>query len=148
MAAIYNFYQVNERLACAGQPREGQLASIAEEGYETIINLGLHDGKYALADEAASVKALGMTYCYIPVQFDNPRLDELDAFITEMRLQTGKKVFVHCAANYRASCFTGLYLLATDQLTVDEMNDLINNIWQPDTVWQQFIDDGVDHLVK
>ncbi|MBS1504719.1 MAG: protein tyrosine phosphatase family protein, partial [Bacteroidetes bacterium] len=102
MAAIYNFYRVNDRLACAGQPREGQLEFIAGEGYQAIINLGLHDGKYALADEAASVKAFGMSYCHIPVQFDSPQLDELDVFVAEMQRQTDKKVLVHCAANYRA----------------------------------------------
>jgi uncharacterized protein (TIGR01244 family) len=146
MAAIYNFYQVNDKLACSGQPHEEQLASIAGEGYQTVINLGLHDGKYALADEAASVKALGMNYRHIPVQFDNPQLDELDTFIAEMKQHTDEKICVHCAANYRASCFTGLYLLATGQLSVDGMNDFIANIWQPDAVWQQFIDEGIDHL--
>lgn len=148
MAAIYNFCRVTDRLACAGQPLEGQLAFVAGEGYQTIINLGLHDGKYALADEAASVKALGMSYCNIPVQFDNPQLDELDAFIAKMQRQTDKKVLVHCAANYRASCFTGLYLLATGQFNVDEMNDFISNIWQPDAVWQQFVEDGIGHLSR
>jgi len=146
MSAIYNFHQISDTLACAGQPREGQLASIAEEGYNVIINLGLSDGKYALADEAASVKALGMEYHHIPVQFDNPQLGELQAFIADMQQHNGEKVLVHCAANYRASAFTGLYLFAEGKLTEEAMQEFIEQVWQPDAVWQQFIEDSVEWL--
>jgi len=146
MSNIYNFQKVSDTLACAGQPREGQLASIAEDGYEVIINLGLADGKYALADEAGSVKALGLSYHHIPVQFDNPQLDELTSFIADMQQYDGKKILVHCAANYRASAFTGLYLFAEGKLNEDEMQEFIEAVWQPDAVWQQFIEESVEWL--
>ena len=146
MSNIYNFQKVSDTLACAGQPREGQLASIAEDGYEVIINLGLADGKYALADEAGSVKALGLTYYHIPVQFDNPQLDELTTFIADMQQHDGEKILVHCAANYRASAFTGLYLFAEGKMNEDEMQEFIEAVWQPDAVWQQFIGESVEWL--
>jgi uncharacterized protein (TIGR01244 family) len=143
---IYNFHQVFDTLACSGQPREGQLASIAEDGYKVIINLGLSDGKYALADEAASVKNLGLTYYHIPVQFDNPQLDELTTFIADMQQHEGEKILVHCAANYRASAFTGLYLFAEGKLNEEAMQEFIEAVWQPDAVWQQFIEESVEWL--
>ncbi len=146
MSNIYNFHQVSDALACAGQPREGQLASIAQDGYEVIINLGLADGKYALADEAASVKSLGLAYHHIPVQFDNPQLDELTTFIADMQQHDGKKILVHCAANYRASAFTGLYLFAEGKLNEEQMQEFIEGVWQPDAVWQQFIEDSIEWL--
>jgi protein tyrosine phosphatase (PTP) superfamily phosphohydrolase (DUF442 family) len=146
MSTIYNFHQVSGLLACAGQPREGQLSSIAGDDYKVIINLGLADGKYALADEAASVKALGLAYYHIPVQFDSPHLDQLIAFIGLMNQHHSEKTLVHCAANYRASAFTGLYLFSANELNEDELNDFIANIWQPDAVWQQFIEDGIQFL--
>jgi protein tyrosine phosphatase (PTP) superfamily phosphohydrolase (DUF442 family) len=147
MSSIYNFQKVNDGLACSGQPHEGQLGSIVDEGYQVVINLGLADGKYALADEASSIKALGLTYHHIPVQFDNPMPEELENFIYLMNQHNGEKVLVHCAANYRASCFTGLYLFASHQLDLDQMKDIIENVWQPDAVWQQFIDDSVEWLI-
>lgn len=147
MSSIYNFKQVNDHLACSGQPREGQLQSIADEGYQVIINLGLADGKYALADEASSVKELGLAYHHIPVQFDNPQPEELERFIQLMNQHIDEKILVHCAANYRASCFTGLYLFASHRLELDQMTDLIENVWQPDAIWQQFIDDSVEWLI-
>jgi protein tyrosine phosphatase (PTP) superfamily phosphohydrolase (DUF442 family) len=148
MSGIYNFHQVSDLLACAGQPREGQLASIASDGYKVVINLGLADGTYALADEAASISKLGLTYHHLPIQFDNPQLDELHGFIGTMRQHADEKTLVHCAANYRASCFTGLYLFAEKKLTEDEMNDFIGNIWQPDAIWQQFIEEAVAEMNK
>lgn len=147
MGPIYNFHQVNEQLACSGQPTEEQLQDIARQDYKVIINLALTGTKYSLPDEAASVAGLGLTYHHIPVQFDNPQLQELEDFLGLMKRHRDEKILVHCAANYRASCFTGLYLLATRQLDRDDMDDFIANIWQPDPVWQQFVEDGVE-LIK
>jgi len=143
---IYNFKQVNDRLACAGQPTEEQLTGIANDGYRIIINLALTGTKYSLPDEAKSVAELGLIYHHIPVQFDSPQLNELEEFLGLMQQHAGEKVFVHCAANYRASCFTGLYLLATRQLNQDEMTDFIESTWQPDPVWQQFVEDAIERI--
>lgn len=146
MNSIYNFHQVSDRLACSGQPMEGQLASIADDGYKVIINLGLADGKYALADEAASVNSLGLTYYHIPVAFDDPRIDELVSFLELMDKHVQEKTLVHCAANYRASVFTGLHLFAAAKMNENEMQSLIEDIWQPDPVWEQFIEEGILYI--
>src|SRR5207245_1458237 len=139
---IHNFYQVSDRLACAGQPQEGQLAAIADDGYQVVINLGLSDGKYALADEALSVRNLSLSYYHIPVLFDAPQIEELTSFISLMNDHSNQKVLVHCAANYRASVFTGLYLFATDQLEEQQMQEMIEEVWQPDGIWQQFLEES------
>jgi len=146
MGPIYNFQQVNDLLACSGQPTEEQLQGIAKEGYQVVINLALAGAKYALPDEAASVAGLGLTYHHIPVLFDSPQIQELEDFLGLMKQHQNEKILVHCAANYRASCFTGLYLLATQQFDQGEMDDFIANIWQPDPVWQQFMEDGVEFV--
>jgi protein tyrosine phosphatase (PTP) superfamily phosphohydrolase (DUF442 family) len=146
MSAIYNFKQVSDLLACSGQPTESQLTGITNDDYHVVINLGLADGKYALADEAASANNLGLTYHHIPVVFDNPQMDELTSFIRLMNEHSHRKTLVHCAANYRASAFTGLYLFAADILNQDEMQEFIEDVWQPDGIWQQFIDEAVEVL--
>ena len=146
MSSIYNFNQISDLLACSGQPWEGQLATIADDGYQVVVNLGLADSKYALADEAASVKNLGLTYHHIPVVFDNPQIDELVDFIQVMNQHTNEKILVHCAANYRASVFTGLYLLATEQLTEEKVQEFIEEVWQPDGIWQQFIEESIEYI--
>jgi protein tyrosine phosphatase (PTP) superfamily phosphohydrolase (DUF442 family) len=146
MSAIYNFHKVSDLLSCSGQPGEEQLSSIATDGYKVVINLGLLDGKYALADEAVSIENLGITYHHIPVLFDNPQIDDLTLFIDKMNEHASEKTLVHCAANYRASVFTGLYLLSAKKLNEEEMQQLIEEVWQPDAVWQQFLEEGTEYV--
>ena len=146
MSAIYNLHKISDLLACAGQPGESQLHAIAGEGYQVVINLGLTDGKYALKDEMASVRGLGMEYHHIPVLFDNPTVTDLAFFIELMKNHTEHKTLVHCAANYRASVFTGLYLFAANKLDEDEVLPFIEEVWQPDPTWQLFIEEGLEQL--
>lgn len=146
MSSIYNFKQVNSLLACAGQPTEAQLKQLAYENYQVIINLAVPTGKFALPGEETIVKELGIDYLPIPVVFNEPQLSELQAFISYMDRQAGKKTIVHCAANYRASAFTGLYLFNKGELDAAQMQEFIEDVWQPDDIWQQFIDESVEYL--
>jgi protein tyrosine phosphatase (PTP) superfamily phosphohydrolase (DUF442 family) len=148
MVSLYNFHKVSDILACSGQPTEVQLTTIADDGYRVIVNLGLSDSKYALTDEAASVTNLGLVYHHIPVAFDNPQMDELTDFIKVMNDHTAQKVLVHCAANYRASVFTAMHLFSSGKLNEEGAQELIEQVWQPDAVWQQFIEEGLEFLRK
>jgi protein tyrosine phosphatase (PTP) superfamily phosphohydrolase (DUF442 family) len=143
MNTIYNFRKVSDKLACSGQPAEVQLPALAANGYRVVINLGLVDSKYSLKDEAGLVEGLGMVYHHIPVLFDDPQTEELLTFIELMKDNDGDKTLVHCAANYRASVFTGLYLFATKKLDEDGLESFITDVWQPDPVWQSFIEEGI-----
>ena len=146
MSSIYNFVKVSDRLSCSGQPRETELSAIAGDGYSVVINLGLADGKYALKDEETSVKQLGMDYRHIPVLFDDPKFEQLTEFISLMNSHQNHKTLVHCAANYRASVFTGLYLFSAGKMDESTMHAFIEDVWQPDAVWDQFIEESVGLL--
>lgn len=146
MPAIRNFYKVTDILACSGQPNEAQLQQLAAAGYKVIVNLGLLNTVYALPNEAALVTGLGMEYYHIPVQFDDPQISELTDFISYMNQHKGEKILVHCAANYRASVFIGLYLLSTGEITADELQDFVEDAWQPNLVWQLFLDEGAEYI--
>lgn len=74
-----------------------------------IINLSLLDPKYCLSDEASLIKLLGLEYHHISVSFQKPTLENLHNFFSVMDATKNKKVFVHCAANKRVSCFIALY---------------------------------------
>lgn len=142
MDDIKNFLQISDRLACSGQPDELQLTKVAANGFEVVINLGLSDGKYALPDEEASLISLGLAYHHIPVLFENPQLSELASFMAIMDQHHDKKTLVHCAANYRASAFSGLYLFATSEVDEEGLRSFIAQIWNPNPVWQQFIEEA------
>jgi protein tyrosine phosphatase (PTP) superfamily phosphohydrolase (DUF442 family) len=145
---IRNFLAIDERLGTAGQPTEAQLGDVAAGGYAAVVNLGLLDPKYCLADEAASVAALGLGYRHIPVRFDAPAVEDFRAFASTMDGLSGRKVFVHCAANYRVSTFVALYGELRLGWTRERADALARKLWQPNDTWRAFIarcrGEGVD----
>lgn len=139
LEAIYNYRQVTPRLATSGQPDEQELAAIAAAGYRVVINLALHhNARSSVADEAASVAALGMRYVHIPVLFDAPADADLAAFFAAMDEHAGAKVWVHCAANKRVSVFLGLYRHLRCGESVEDAFALQRDIWEPAPVWSAF----------
>lgn len=140
LSSIHNYRAVDESLATSGQPTVAQLESIANAGFETVINLALHDDpRYSLPDEAGTVRGLGLGYVHIPVQFAAPTEQDLGAFFAAMEAQGGKKLWVHCAANIRVSVFLGLYRVIKQGWLEERAFDLMRGLWQPNDVWSAFI---------
>ena len=106
---ILNYLPLTPLLATAGQPTETQVQAVQQAGYEVVINLATPTSTNALPDEAGLVAALGMTYVPIPVLWDKPTLDDLQAFFGTLDTYAGRKVFVHCVLNWRVSTFMYLY---------------------------------------
>lgn len=144
--SIINYCYIDDRLATSGQPEQDELAWIADAGYRAVINLALHDAEYSLADEAGSVQALGMDYVHIPVIWQRPEADNLDAFFQIMEQRGGQKLFLHCAANRRVSVFLALYFMARQRWSQQQAMDHIHSIWTPDDVWLMFINQQSQRL--
>jgi uncharacterized protein (TIGR01244 family) len=141
LSDIYNYRQVTPALATSGQPDEQEIAEIAAAGYEVVLNIALHDDpRYSLADEAGTVRALGMRYVHIPVRFDAPTDADLRQFFDVLERNSDSKVWVHCAANKRVSTFLGLYRHLRQGVPVDEAFALQRDIWEPNEIWARFID--------
>jgi protein tyrosine phosphatase (PTP) superfamily phosphohydrolase (DUF442 family) len=143
LARIYNYRSCAPDLATSGQPDENELAAIAAAGYALVINLGLHDAEYALADEAGSVRALGMDYVHVPVAFAAPAPQDLRRYFEVMDAHPGRRIWVHCAANKRASVFVGLWLHLHRGLPLDAAFAVQRDIWQPDATWARFMVDAL-----
>jgi protein tyrosine phosphatase (PTP) superfamily phosphohydrolase (DUF442 family) len=138
---IKNYIQVSDRLSSAGQPLKEQLKVIRDAGFELVINLGmLNNPEYSLKDEAGSVSALGMGYIHIPVVFEDPKRQNLLDFFKVMENNLGKKIFVHCAMNMRASTFIGLYNAIHLNQSRDQAFEVMRLIWEPNEVWQIYIE--------
>jgi protein tyrosine phosphatase (PTP) superfamily phosphohydrolase (DUF442 family) len=141
---IYNFRPIEDALSTSGQPTEAQLPELAAEGYEIIINLGLHDDPlYSLPDEKGLVEELGMAYVHIPVQFDDPTKDDLLAFFRAMERYKNKKVHVHCFANMRITAFLGLYRMFKQGKPKDEAFEPMRSVWESNDVWSSFISNTI-----
>jgi protein tyrosine phosphatase (PTP) superfamily phosphohydrolase (DUF442 family) len=137
---IRNFIPVSERLATGGQPSEQQIRELTAAGFDVVVNLGLLDPRYCLADEAGLVESLGAAYFHVPVDFKAPRSQDLETFFDAMESSRGKHVFVHCAANYRVSSFVALYGQAKLGWSVQDADAHIRRVWEPNDTWVEFIE--------
>ena len=140
LSNIHKYRQIDGRLSTSGQPSIKQLEAIADAGFQTIINLALHDDpRYSLPDEPGVVTGLGLKYIHIPVQFSTPKTAELQAFFDALAEDSSKMIWVHCAANIRVSAFLGLYRVIKQGWKQDEAFALMHELWVPDQVWSTFI---------
>ena len=136
---IRSFVAIDEDLATAGQPTEEQLGLLKAQGFEVVVNLGLLDPAYCLPDEAGTAKALGMSYYHIPVDFKRPTISDFESFERVMRETHHRKVFVHCAANFRVSCFVALFGETVLSWTRQQADAHIRKLWEPNEIWAQFL---------
>jgi uncharacterized protein (TIGR01244 family) len=141
---ISRYIELSDSLATAGQPTEAQLAALAAEGFEVVINLGQGDLTYALPDEAGCVARLGLRYVHIPVEFSSPRLDDLARFSAAMAAAQGQKVFVHCRHNKRVPVFVALDRVRRQGWDRAAAFADMHAAWSPDPGWQAFIDSALE----
>jgi uncharacterized protein (TIGR01244 family) len=138
---IYNFIQINPDLGTSGQPTEAEFAEIAANGYQEVINLALTTSNSALPDEAGTVKTLGMNYHHIPVVFNDPHKSDFDQFCSTMDSLVGKKVFVHCQANWRVSMFVALYAEKRWGWSREKADEHMLQMWELDEIWEKLIEE-------
>jgi protein tyrosine phosphatase (PTP) superfamily phosphohydrolase (DUF442 family) len=147
LTELYNYRRISPQIATSGQPTEAQFEAIATQGIQVIINLGLADADYALPDERGLVGSLGMTYEHIPVQWQNPAVENVRDFLACMRRYQNQPRLVHCAKNMRVSCFIALYHVLEEQWTPEQAIADIQAIWSPNEVWQGFMAQVLAHGV-
>jgi protein tyrosine phosphatase (PTP) superfamily phosphohydrolase (DUF442 family) len=142
---IYHFMRLNETLSSSGMPTSEQMKSVAEEGTQVVINLAPHDVSNALPEEAALVGSLGMEYLNFPVIWRSPAQENLTSFMDAMDARKGKKIHVHCEANYRASAFIMLYRVLRLGWKKEDAIPVMECMWNPEDfpIWQKFIDEAL-----
>ncbi len=141
MKEIFNWHRVNENITTSGQFTEEQFAQIANLGVTHIVNMGLHDHKYALPDEKNLVTTNGIEYIYQPVDFNNPTDDDFATFCEVMERLDGETIHIHCIANYRVSAFLYRYYRDVKGEGAQKARDEMLSIWKPEGVWADFIAD-------
>ncbi|HSW11602.1 MAG TPA: 50S ribosomal protein L11 methyltransferase [Solimonas sp.] len=140
LPALINFRRYGERLATAGQPQAEHFPVLAKAGYEAVINLATEKSNNFLADEAQVWAGLGIHYCHIPVQWQQPTAEDFARFSAEMQAQQGRKQFIHCAMNMRVSVFMFLHRVLNLGEDIEAARRDLLAAWTPDANWQAFID--------
>jgi protein tyrosine phosphatase (PTP) superfamily phosphohydrolase (DUF442 family) len=135
---IFMWRRIDARLTTSGQPTEEQLAALLQLGVTHVVNLGLHSHEKALADEGASLAALGIGYTHIPVDWEAPAEPDFVAFRAAMGALEGATIHVHCIANMRVSAFLYRYHREVG-LSEPEAREMLERVWRPGGVWARFI---------
>lgn len=141
LKTITNYVPMADDLGTSGQPTVEQFRSIADAGYDAVINLALPSSDHAIPEEGSVVTGLGMSYFHIPVDFAAPTVDDLKQFLGVMRALDGHRVWVHCVVNARVSAFVYHYLKRERKLAETACRSPILEKWEPqmDEVWRAFL---------
>lgn len=140
LESVRNFQSISERLASAGQIGYEQIPLLRAEGYEVVVNLAVAD-RDRNGEEGFRVAQEGLAYVHIPVEWEAPRLEDLDLFFDVMEANRDRKVFVHCFANMRASAFVYLWRTLSEGVPEEEALATMHEVWDPDEVepWADLI---------
>ncbi len=145
MKDIYHYQLLSDTLSSSGMPTIEQMKEVSEAGVQVVINLAPHDVPNAIPDERELVNSLGMEYVNIPVIWRAPERDALQQFLDTMDAHTGKKILVHCEANYRASAFVMMYRVLRLGWKREDAVPVMEKMWNPEDfpVWEKFIEDNL-----
>ena len=138
---IFNYYKVPGLFETSGQPNNKQLLSIANDGFEAVINLAPNttiEGR--IINEGDILKSNNVAYIHIPVDFNNPLDEDFNKFIVALEQNKHKKIWVHCAANMRVSAFVFKYRRDILGLSQKNIEQDLRAIWIPNKTWRSFLD--------
>ena len=136
---ITNYVEYSAELSSAGQPTAAQLQAVRDAGFERVVYIAFSDQSRSLANEDRLVKDLGMEYVHIPVDWEAPTASDFYLFAGAMQRSPGKKTFLHCQANYRASAFSFLYRVLYEGLPMAVAKQDMDSVWAPNKTWRELI---------
>jgi len=102
---VGNFGEVTPTLYRGAQPSRDGFANLMKMGIEVVVDL--REGERA--DERDAVTKLGMQYVAIPWQCGHPDNETTARFLTLLRENPDKRIFVHC---YYGTDRTGMMIAA------------------------------------
>ena len=80
------------------------------------------------------------------LSFKKPTTNELESFFNIMEQLSNKNVLVHCAYNWRVSCFIYLYRVVKINIPKDIAEKDMLNVWQPNKTWRIFINNNIKKM--
>ena len=104
MPPIRNFTKIDEQFCTGGQPRLEHLSKLKADGVRAIINLR-QPGEHRAGEEEAMARELGLRYYNIPVNYREPKEEQVTEFLKLTDDAQNRPVFIHCTAAIRVGAF-------------------------------------------
>ena len=136
---INNYLEYSPIFSSSGQVSKNDLNNLMEAGFQRVIYLAYNNQGKALLSEDRLVKDLGMQYIHIPVEWNNPRINDFQLFAAMMQQSSEIRTLLHCQVNYRASVFSFLYRVIYMGIDIKQAKSDMESIWIPDLIWKKFI---------
>lgn len=128
--------QIHNKAFSAGLPTQKHFTALKAMGVTKVIDLIPGDR----SEEKELMQTLGLEYHNIPVNWENPTLENFQSYLKLMQQENQGKVLTHCKLNWRGSAFTYLYRVTQLNVPEPEAKKEMLKIWQPNDTWQTFID--------
>ncbi len=85
----------------------------------------------------------GVSYFQIPIEWENPQVDQLKQFFRLMAGFVGRKPWLHYALNVRVSAFVYLYRRIVRKEDETSAAWPMREVWVPDGTWRAFINQAL-----
>jgi protein tyrosine phosphatase (PTP) superfamily phosphohydrolase (DUF442 family) len=134
-----NVSVLSSTFVTAGQPNRESLLRLKSEGYDAVIYLAPGTSADAIADEAQIVRDQGIEFVHVPIPWQAPEAQHLDAAASALTRLQGKKVLLHCQLNMRASAIAFLYrtIYAKEDPKLAWAD--LQKVWTPKDQWDKFV---------
>jgi uncharacterized protein (TIGR01244 family) len=111
--------KINDDLAIAGQLTPEQLQQLAQDGFNSVLNLRSPDEEGFLNNEQQQVEALGL--CYINVSVTVEAINhEVIAQVLNQIDKLVKPTLIHCNNEMRAAAFVLMYIATQQGVTLSQ----------------------------
>ncbi len=141
----FKYVEVSPHLGAGGQPTDEGFRTIAEKGYQAVINLRLDTEKYDAAAEEKLVTSLGMKYFKIPLSGRSPEEEKALEFLKVMDELKDQKVFIHCAVGVRAGSFVLIDLVLKEGMDEAKAEELATRVGLTSEVLLRFARQVIEH---
>ena len=134
-----NLVAITPKLVTSGQPSKAFLETLKREGFEVVVYLAPPTVPDAIAEEPLIVGRQRLVYVNIPIVFSAPTAADFEAVSRTLQAFPGRKVYVHCQANFRASSMVFLYRVIHGKERPEVAYEALQRSWVPDATWRAFI---------
>ena len=134
-----NRVDISPLLLTSGQPTKAFLESLRSQGVEAVVYLAPPTVGDALAEEPRIVGAQGIVFVNIPIAWEKPTAADFQHFTRVMTALAGRKVYVHCQMNLRASSMVFLHRVITLKEPPERAWESVQKAWVPNATWKAYI---------
>jgi uncharacterized protein (TIGR01244 family) len=116
---IRNFLKVTPEFCTGGQPRVEHFEQLKKDGVKAVLNLR-QPSEHRAEEEQEAVKAAGLKYFNIPVNYQSPSEASVGEFLKITDDPANRPMFIHCTAAIRVGAYWMIRRVLRDGMTVDD----------------------------